>query len=204
MQATLGEGVELRSAIAVLATGFSIAFAVSFVVLATSDQATVSVSVTGAIAISAPADVTMGTITGTGVAAPGSATWTVTTNNAAGYQLEWSASSATMDSGANTIGAYTPAIPNTPETWSVGSTDSEWGARLSSASTDVGAEWGTDSTSEKWLNVSTSTRQIVSRSSQTPPTGSDEIVQFKSEVGSGHMQPEGSYSVNVTATATTL
>jgi hypothetical protein len=170
----------------------------------TNDTAAVSLTVAATISISAPDNVSLGTITGTGVSSVGTATWTVTTNNSGGYKLEWQASSATMTSGSDTIAAYTPAVADTPETWSVASDASEWGARLKSASTDAAAEWGTDGTSEKWLNVATTPRQIVSRTTETDAAGSSEIVAFKAEIGASKFQPTGSYTVNVTVTATTL
>lgn len=158
------------------------------------------------ISLSSPSDVSLGTITGTGTSSTGEATWTVTTNNPPGYKLEWQASVATMTNEySDTIAAYTPAVADTPETWSVASSDSEWGGRLKSTSTDYdSATWGTDDTTNaKWLNVkSLALFQIASRASTT--TGSDEIVQFKAEVGSSKFQPTGNYTVNVTVTATTL
>jgi len=158
------------------------------------------------ISISSPADVSLGTITGTGTSSTGEATWTVTTNNPSGYKLEWQASSATMDNEySDTIAAYTPGVVNTPETWSVAADASEWGGRLKSTSTDYDSGiWGTDdSANAKWLNVKNSALfQIASRASAT--TGSNEIVQFKAQVGSSKFQPTGVYTVNVTVTATTL
>ena len=172
---------------------------------ANSDTAAVNLTVAATISISAPADVSLGTITGTGTSSVGTATWTVTTNNSGGYKLEWQASAATLTSGSDTIAAYTPAVADTPETWSVAASASEWGARLKSASTDAAAEWGTDDASEKWLNVNNAAaRQIVSRTTETDAAGSAETVAFKAEVGSSKFQPTGSYTVNVTATATTL
>lgn len=157
------------------------------------------------ISISTPADPTLSAIAGTGTSS-GSVTWNVQTNNASGYKLEWQASADTMASGSDTIAAYTPAIGDTPETWSVLAGASEWGGRLSSTSTDTNAEWGTDSSSEKWLNIvaTPSLRQIVTRASPTSAGGSNEIVQFKIEVGGSKIQPSGTYTINVTATATTL
>jgi len=158
------------------------------------------------ISLTSPTDVSLGTITGTGTSSTGEATWTVTTNNPNGYKLEWQAAAATMTNEySDTIAAYTPAVADTPETWSVASTDSEWGGRLKSTSTDYSsATWGTDdSTNAKWLNVKSSALfQIASRASAT--TGSNEIVQFKAQVGSSKFQPTGTYTVNVTVTATTL
>ena len=155
------------------------------------------------ISISAPTDLTLSTITGTGTSS-GNITWNIQTDNVNGYKLEWQAGSATMASGSDTVAAYTPAVANTPETWSVAAADSEWGARLKSASTDAAAEWGTDSSTEKWLNVATSARQIVSRASATGGGGSDEIIDFKVEIGSNYFQPTGTYTVNITITATEL
>lgn len=158
------------------------------------------------ISISSPSDVSLGTITGTGVSNTGEATWTVTTNNPNGYKLEWQASTAGMISEyLDAIAAYSPAVADTPELWSVATNASEWGARLKSTSTDYSSSfWGIDDSSNaKWLNATSSALfQIANRSS--PTAGSLETVQFKSEVGSAMFQPTGNYTVNVTATATTL
>lgn len=193
----------LYSALAVIIT--SLFFEIGQVTAASAnDTAAVNLTVAASISISSPSDVSLGTITGTGASSTGVATWTVTTNNSGGYKLEWTASSATLTSGSDTIAAYTPAVADTPDTWSVAASDSEWGARLKSSSTDTDAEWGVDSSSEKWLNVATSPREIVSRLTETAPGGSSETIEFKAEVGSSKVQATGNYTVNVTATATTL
>lgn len=173
-------------------------------VLAATDDDLVSLDLTvdTSISISSPSNVTLGTITGTGSSSEGTAAWTITTNNSAGYKLEWTASAATMSNGTDTIAAYTPAVANTPETWSVSTSASEWGGRLKSSSTDTNVEWGTDSTSEKWLNVSTTARQIISRATAT--SGSTENLAFKAEIGSGKVQPTGSYNTDIVITATSL
>lgn len=172
---------------------------------ANNDTAAVNLTVAATISISAPADVSLGTITGTGTSDVGTALWTVTTNNSGGYKLEWQASAAALTSSSDTIAAYTPAVANTPETWSVAADASEWGARLKSASDDTETEWGTDDSSEKWLNVNNAAvRQIVDRTTETAAGGSAETVAFKAQVGASKFQPTGAYTVNVTATATTL
>lgn len=150
---------------------------------------------------------TIGTVEGTGQKT-GSGTCTVTTDAYSGYNLSWSV--LTGSGGTNTgslinpdediIDPFTPAISNTPETWSVGASAAEWGARLRSISTDIAAEWGTDASSEKWLNVRTSARTIVTRSAATPLAGSTEIIQFRAEVGSSVTQPTGVYQTTVTFT----
>jgi len=189
----------------VLGTLFPLLEAEQVNAAANSDTAAVNLTVAATISISAPADVSLGTITGTGASSTGTALWTIITNNSGGYKLELQASAAALTSGSDTIAAYTPAVADTPETWSVATTASEWGARLKSTSTDAAAEWGTDTTAEKWLNVNNAAvRQIVSRTTETDAAGSAETVAFKAEVGSSKLQPTGSYTVNVTATATTL
>ncbi len=170
-----------------------------------SDTVQVNVTIGSTISISSPADVNLGSTTGTGDTGPsgGSASWTVTTNNSTGYKLEWSTDTAEMSSGSDVINAYSPGSADTPEAWSVDAADAEWGARLSSASTDANtSEWGTDGDDEKWLNVATSPREIVTRNSET--AGSTETVYFRVQVGANHTLPTGTYSTNVTMTATTL
>jgi hypothetical protein len=110
-----------------------------------------------------------------------------------------------MTSGGNTIAAYSPAVSDTPETWSINANTSEWGARLKSTSTDYSSSfWGSDDTTNaKWLNVeSASAFQAISRTSSAD--GSDEIIQFKAQVGQTKIQQTGNYGVNVTVTATSL
>lgn len=155
------------------------------------------------ISISGPSTIDIGTITGNGQKT-GSGTWTVITDADAGYSLSWTASTATMVSGADTIAAYTPAVANTPETWSVAASASEWGGRLRSSSTDTASEWGTDASSDKWLNIATSARTIVTRASRTSVSGSSEIVQFRVEIGASALAPTGTYTVTVTMTAVSL
>jgi hypothetical protein len=155
------------------------------------------------ISLSGPSSVNIGSIAGTGQQT-NSGTWIVTTDAMAGYSLSWSASAAAMDSGTDTIAAFTPSVANTPDTWTVAATDSEWGGRVRSTSTDTAAEWGTDASSEKYLNVSTSSRVLVTRTTRTALAGSNEIVQFRAEIGASKIQLPGTYNVTVTMTATSL
>ncbi len=155
------------------------------------------------ISISGPATINIGTITGTGQQS-GSGSFVVITDAAAGYSLSWSASSATMISGSDSVAAFTPSSANVPDTWSVAATDSEWGARVRSISTDTAVEWGTDNSTDKWLNVATTDRTIVTRNSRTSLSGSEEIITFRAEIGSNKIQPNGTYTVTVTFTATSL
>jgi len=162
------------------------------------------------ISISTPGTVTMGAISGHGQSnlATNSATFVVNTDNPAGYSLSWHASAATMSDGTgDSIAAYTPGTPSVPEVWSVAGADSEWGGHLGASSTTVDTSfWGAADTyaGGKWLNIATSNFQIASRATRTGVGGDSEIVFFGAEVGNSHFQPSGTYTVNVTVTATTL
>ncbi|MDP1884040.1 MAG: hypothetical protein Q8L10_01610, partial [Candidatus Moranbacteria bacterium] len=106
----------------------------------------------------------------------------------------------------DTISGYLPITPNTPEIWTIDQATAAWGARLKSTSTDPDTDlWGTsDGYAGKWLNVSTAAYQIIVRSTETLQTGSDQIIQFGSEIGSNKFQPTGTYTGSVVMTATTL
>ncbi len=192
---------------------FALFAGVSMVSAATDDE-TIDVNLEIATTISLACDdsVTMGIITGTGASAlaTNQAHCNVITNNSAGYRLDWQASSTAYMENANgdQIAAYTPETPDVPEAWSIAGTDSEWGARLTSGSTDTDAEWGTDDTvygaGNYFLNVSTTPREIVRRTTETDAAGSDEYIEFGAEVGATKWQPTGVYDIDVIMTATTL
>lgn len=171
------------------------------------DIITVNLSVNATISIACTDTVNMGGITGTGQSALGtnSATCTVVTNNSGGYSLTWQASTATMNSGGDTIAAYTPVAPGLPETWSVAGSASEWGGHLGTASTTTTPlTWGADTYAGNWLNVNSAAPfEIANRGTETSGAGDTEVVWFGAEVGASHFQPTGTYTVNVTMTATT-
>ena len=176
------------------------------------------------ISISVPPDVTMGAITGTGKSnlSTNAATWNIKTNNATGYSLTWQSSNADLtNENSDTISAYTPHFDGVRESWDVASNESAWGAKLASTSTTYGPiMWGlfddyrsglcaidVDAIQPcaSWINVSNTTPYtIISRSTPTSPSGDDETVIFGAEIGSSVIQPTGTYTVDVTMTATTL
>lgn len=137
------------------------------------------------------------------------ATCTVYTDASSGYALKWSV--PTGSGGVNTgslisqynaaFPPYAPAVADVPETWSVPVANAEWGGRLKSESTDTAVEWGTDNSTDKWLNVQKlTTRTIVTRSTATPLNGSEEVLQFRAELGSSAVQAEGIYRTTVVLT----
>jgi hypothetical protein len=180
--------------------------------LSVSETTDVNLHLDATLSIACDDSVTMGTIAGTGQSAlaTNSASCNILTNNSNGYKLDWQASSAFMNSGVprnDTIAGFTPISSNVPEFWTINSTDSEWGGKLSHTSTTYDlSKWGSEDTytAGKWLNVATSPYTVIQRTSETSHTGDTETILFGAEVGSSKIQPNGDYSVSVTMTATTL
>ena len=156
--------------------------------------------------------IAMNPITGTGQSALNTnndVNCNVITNNSSGYTLSFASSVPELkNANADTISAYTPGTINTPETWSVSSASSEWGARLlSSSSTYSSTLWGTagtDSYTAKWYAVTNSNSfTLANRSTETAQTGDNQIIRFGAEIGASKFQPTGTYSDTVTFTAVT-
>ncbi|MFA5871986.1 MAG: hypothetical protein WC858_04710 [Parcubacteria group bacterium] len=163
------------------------------------DDVNVNLNVAATISINHPTDVSMSPdITGTG-SSTGSTIWTVTTNNSSGWKLEVETDQAnTMHSGSDVFTDYTEGTPGTPESWSIANTDSEFGFGATGSYIEtkfVGAD--------KYMGFNSTTKEQVSHSA-AETAGDDTTVIFKAEVGSTKLQPTGSYSAKVTATATTL
>jgi hypothetical protein len=188
------------------------------IIKAVTDEVVVTQQVTSEITISSPPDVTMTpSIPGvTGGVGNGSAQWTVTTNDTAGYNLKIKAStSPALQSGSYSFADYTPATATVPDfNWSVAASASEFGYTVEASTTadldqsfkdnGTACNTGTSDTVDKcWLNASTTDEQIVNRSSQTDADGENTTVKFRAEVGSNSFQEEGSYTATITVTATT-
>jgi hypothetical protein len=96
------------------------------------------------------------------------------------------------------------ALAGTPQTWSVPSTTTAFGARVRSTSTDTDSKWGTDNSSEKWLHIGDGNYTVISRPTRTSVSGSTEIFQFRAEIGGNKIQQTGLYNGTVEITAATL
>lgn len=171
------------------------------------------------ISISSPANVTLTpAILGvTGGAGNGSAAWTVITDNPAGYSLTIKASSSpALVSGAYSFADYTPSggIGANPDfTWSVASTDSEFGFTPegddiiqkfldNGTSCNIGSSNAADAC---WHYLSSATAETISQStSANHPSGAATTVKFRATSGSSHIQVEGTYTATTTVTALTL
>ena len=179
------------------------------------DSVIVTQAVTSGIAITAPSDITMTALSTTQNSAVGSATWTVTTNNQAGYKLELHASSdpaLAQISPAESFVDYTESPAGTPDTWTVTSAY-EFG--FSARGTHVpSGTWGTDtdcinttdvpSAGLKWRGFDGVTNiQIATSSTETGTSGTASTMCVATQQ-SGVFAPSGTYTATITATATTL
>lgn len=185
------------------------------------NTAVVNLTVAAGITNNCTGPVSLGTITGDGdtgtYSGARATTCTVRTNDSAGYTLAWriltgsghngvgqSGTGFLNDGAGNKITSYFPAVANTPETWNfTDQTKALWGGRLSSTSTTVStATWGTDASTEKWLNVGTGSYTIATRTSATTNGGDSEVIGFRAQIGTSKIQPTGTYTATVTFTAT--
>jgi hypothetical protein len=161
-----------------------------------------------------PDDVTMSPSIGgvSGGTGNGSASWTTITDNPAGYTLKIKAgTSPALKYNSYSFANYTPVGAAPDYSWSISSSDSEFGFTPEGA--DIVAKYkdngidtcatGSSTTEDKcWYGVLTSDETIAQSSSSNSPSGVATIVKFKAQSGSAHLQVEGDYTATITATAT--
>lgn len=185
--------------------------------LAVTDTVAVNLTVTAGIAIDAPSDVNMSALSTSQNTSVGSATWTVITNNYAGYSLTLFAGAApamVRTGGGGNIVDYTPGVAETPETWSV-SNAAEFG--FSGYGDDVATgTYGTDtdclaganvpSAALKWrdfdLTGSADTLATVGVATDTNGTATTMCVGVEQQ--GTVFANSGTYTATITATAATL
>lgn len=175
----------------------------------------VNPSVATYITISSAGDVALSSISGlTGGFATGSSSWIVTTNSSAGYQLTVAAStSPALKASQTSIADYTPSGANPDYSFSVSSSNSEFGftpegADIVDRYKDNGANcnFGTNDTADKcWDGLSTTPRVISSGASPNAPSGAATTIKYRVEIGSSKIQDAADgYSATIIVTATTL
>ena len=125
-----------------------------------------------------------------------------------GYTLLWSirdgSSGSLVSEHDDAIEPYTADRIGFPESWHVSTGDAEWGGRLKSDSTDYDPKWGLDGESERWLDIPIYTFPLVHRSAPTKKAGSNEILQFRVEIGSERIQPSGKYVTEIVITLSSI
>lgn len=191
----------------ILVLSLTIFLVVTGVVYAATAATSVTVSwpINSYISISQPSNLNMPAVAGTGGTSEGTVAWTVGTNSLLGYSLTTAANTTpAMTGGGYNIPDYSPAVPNTPELWSITASQAAFGFSAEGASTPAGT-WGTPSTpgSGKYRGFNGATGiQIASRI--LPVASEATTVYFKGEIGTSYMQPSGTYSASITTTASTL
>lgn len=169
------------------------------------DQVEVSLTVAAFISISSPANVSLGTINGTGQSVTSSADFYVITNNTSGYRFDIKASSSPAmrcSSGGCAVNSdsfadYTPATADVPEAWSVAASASEFGISASGTAASSSFNVG-----QLYYNLTTGYRQVAGSNSQT--TGATTSVIYRAEIGASKVQPTGVYTATTTSQVTTL
>lgn len=143
----------------------------------------------------------------------GSMSWTVTTDNAAGYTMNvHSTTTPSLRSAGSSFADYTPAGSDPDYTWSVASTDSEFG--FSPEGSDIvqrfkdngsACNTGSSDTANKcWDALTTSDKEIAKRTTANHPSGTLTTVKIQAESGASHIQPNGTYTATVLVTAVPL
>lgn len=168
------------------------------------------------LAISNGSDVTMSpAIAGvSGGAGTGSTVWTVTTDNPAGYSLLIRAdTNPALRSISSDFADYTTAGAAPDYNWTVAAADSEYGftpegADIIQRYLDNGSSCdsigGSDTADKCWDKLTTSDQQIATSATGNHPSGTTTTVKMQAEVGSSHIQPNGTYEANITVTAVAL
>ena len=166
------------------------------------------------IAISSPSDLVMSSMSGlSGGSSEGVMSWTVTTDNTAGYSMSIASSTTpALKSALDSLADYTPAGADPDYDFNNPSTDSSFGfspegTEAASRFLDNGSACniGTSETSGKcWDGLSTTPKVVAGSTSSNQPSGSTVSVRFRAESGSDHIQTSGEYNVTITATVITL
>jgi hypothetical protein len=167
------------------------------------------------ISINIANDVNLGTLSGfTGGTATGDTTWTVITDNPAGYNLSVRAgASPALSTGTYNIADYTPTGgTTTPDyNWSIASAVSEFGFSPYNSSSQTSkfknngsiCNSGSTITSWKcWFGFMTSDTQVANRTSSTTGENTNINIQAEINTATGY-QEDGTYTASITATAVT-
>lgn len=168
------------------------------------------------ISISSPSDTNLGAISGLlGGIGNASSTWTVTTNNAAGYSLSVVANTyPALKAPAAGIDDYVPSGADPDYVFSVSPTDARFGfspegVHVVQRYLDDGISacntGSTDSSDRCWDGFSTTSKTISSSNIGNHPSGTPTVLKYRVEIGSGIIQDSSPlYEASITVTATTL
>jgi hypothetical protein len=143
----------------------------------------------------------------------GSSTFTVVTDNRAGYRVTIHASNTpALRSGANSIANYAPSGANPDFTFTVPANTARFGfspegVNVATRFRDNGSVCSTgsgDTVLACWDMVSTTPVEIVRGTAANHPTGATTTLRFRVGIGSSAAVTAGSYIATTTVTAITL
>ena len=167
------------------------------------------------IAVSPAADVAMSPAIGgiTGGIANGSTSFTVTTDDQAGYSATLAASSSpALVAPTGSFADYVPAGAAPDFAFGIAATASAFAFTPEGADIDqrfkdngVSCNAGSSDTADAcWAGPSTSPITIADRTSANQPAGTLTTLKFRAASGASHVQPDGVYVATSTVTVTAL
>jgi hypothetical protein len=167
------------------------------------------------LAVTGASNVTMSPALGgiTGGTSNGSTSFTVTTDDPAGYIGTIQASSSPALQSANgSFADYVPAGAAPDFAFTNAATASSFafspqGADIATRFKDNGSACNTgsgDTAGACWDGLSTSPATLIARTSANQPTGTLTTLKFRAASGSSHIQPDGTYVATTTVTILAL
>lgn len=173
------------------------------------------------ISITSPTDLTLTSIggfegSGDSLYSVGTMSWTVITDNLAGYtmSIKTTTTPALIAAGpvVDSFADYTPAGADPDYTFSIPTNTSEFG--FSPEGTDTNSRFkdngsacntGSGETVAKcWDGLTLTEKTIAGKTTSNHPSGSTITTRFRAETGTAHLQISGDYSASIVVTAVTL
>ncbi len=166
------------------------------------------------LSLSSPSNLALTSIGGlSNQVSEGTISWTVTTNNVAGYSLSIaSTTTPALKSAFDSFADYVPAGASPDYNYTNLSTNSSFG--FSPEGTEVISRFkdngsvcntGTLETVDKcWDGLSTTPKAMAGSSSPNAPSGGVVTARVRAENGADHIQSSGNYAVTLVVTAVTL
>ncbi len=167
------------------------------------------------LSLSSASNVTMSpAINGlTGGIGNGNASWTVTTDNAAGYTMSIRAGTSPALKGVSSSFAdYAPSGGAPSFGWSVSAANSAFGfspegGDIDQRFKDNGSTCNTgslDTTNSCWDGLAITDKTIATRTSGNQPNGTTTTVKLRAESGASHIQPNDTYTASIVVTVLPL
>ncbi len=166
------------------------------------------------ISITTPSDLVLSSIGGmSNTSSEGSVSWTVITDNSAGYNMTISSSTTpALKSTSDSFGDYVPFSSDPDYTFTNPPTNSSFG--FSPEGTEINNRFKDngiicnistlDTASKCWDGLSTTPKDIAGIGTSNMPSGGTTSVRFRAENGVNHIQSSGAYSATIIVTAIVL